>query len=94
MATTMGVKLDEKTRERLKSLGALKRRSSHWLMREAIRQYLDREEEIEARNREADEAWEEYLRSGRFVGHKELMAWLDTWGTDEEGPFPEIECNR
>jgi predicted transcriptional regulator len=42
MTTTMGVKLDEETRNRLKSLSTAKQRSAHWLMREAIREYLDK----------------------------------------------------
>jgi predicted transcriptional regulator len=92
MATTMGVKLDEETRERLRSLGVLKRRSSHWLMREAIRQYLDKEEAIESRNREADAAWEAYQRTGQFISNEAMMAWLDTWGAEKEDPWPEIEC--
>ncbi|MBE2204099.1 MAG: toxin-antitoxin system, partial [Chthoniobacterales bacterium] len=32
-STTMGVKLDEQTRDRLKTLGETRRRSPHWLMR-------------------------------------------------------------
>ena len=91
MTTTMGDKLDEETRERLKSLGAAKQCSTHWLMQEAIREYLDREEEMEARNREADEAWKEYQRTGRFVGHEAMLAWLDTWGTDKESACLDIE---
>ncbi|MDR3554171.1 MAG: ribbon-helix-helix protein, CopG family [Syntrophobacteraceae bacterium] len=94
MATTMGVKLDEETCERLKSLGMLKRRSTHWLMREAIREYLNKEEAAEARNREADEAWETYQRTGEFVTNEAMTAWFDTWGTSEEGPEPETECRR
>ena len=50
MTTTMGVKLDEATRDRLKALGAARQRSPHWLMREAIREYLERAERIEHRN--------------------------------------------
>ena len=36
--TTMGVKLDRETRARLQKLGKARNRSSHWLMREAIRE--------------------------------------------------------
>ncbi|MBF0497330.1 MAG: ribbon-helix-helix protein, CopG family [Deltaproteobacteria bacterium] len=91
MTTTMGVKLDNEIRERLKSLGVAKQRSMHWLMREAIKEYIDKEETIEARNREADAAWQEYQRTGRFVGNEAMTAWLDTWGTDQEGQCPETE---
>jgi len=89
--TTVGVKLDDEIRDRLKALGTIKQRSAHWLMREAIREYLDKEEEIEARNREADDAWEAYQRSGQFASNEAVMAWLDTWGTDKEGPCPDLE---
>ncbi len=89
--TTMGVKLDEETRDRLKALAEARRRSAHWLMKEAINQYLEREEEVEQRNREADDAWAEYRRTGQSVSHEAMSAWLDTWGTAKEGPCPDIE---
>ena len=89
--TTMGVKLDDETRDRLKALAEARRRSAHWLMKEAIGQYLEREEAIEWRNREADEAWEEYRATGQSVSHEAMSVWLDSWGTDKEGPCPEPE---
>jgi hypothetical protein len=44
----IAVKLDPGIRERLQALGQAKRRSPHWLMVEAIRLYVEREEKIEA----------------------------------------------
>lgn len=87
----MGVKLDEHTRDRLKALGEAKRRSAHWLMREAIRQYLAREEEAERRKQETLESWEQYQATGASVSHEALLRWLETWGTDQEGPCPTPE---
>lgn len=43
MTTTVGVKLDDDIRDRPKALGELKHRATHWITREAIREYLDRE---------------------------------------------------
>ena len=60
-------------------------------VKEAIDQYLQREEQIEQRNREADTTWEEYHRTGQFVSHEAMTAWLDAWGTDQEGLFPDLE---
>jgi predicted transcriptional regulator len=91
MSITIGVKPDEEIRDRLKSLGTARQRSTHWLMREAIREYLEREEAIETRNREADEAWADYKRSGKFVSHETMTSWLDTWGTDQESHAPETK---
>lgn len=89
--TTLGVKLDDETRARLKTLAETRQRSAHWLMKEAIGQYLEREEAIEQRNREADEAWQDYCQTGAFVRHEEMSAWLDSWGTDKEGTCPDLE---
>ncbi|MBS3955354.1 MAG: ribbon-helix-helix protein, CopG family [Methylomicrobium sp.] len=44
MTTTVGVKLDDETRDCLKNLGEVKQRSVHWLMREAIQDYIEKEE--------------------------------------------------
>ena len=85
---TMGVKLDPELRERLKALGNLRQRSVHWLMREAIREYVEREEALERHDRETLERWERYEATGEHVDNEAVMAWLDTWGTDEE----EVEC--
>lgn len=89
MTTTVGVKLDDETRARLKHLGEVRHRSAHWIMREAIREYLDKEEEAEKRNREADEAWADYKQSGLGVSNDAMSAWLDSWGSDKEGQCPE-----
>mgnify|MGYP001157969140 CR=1 FL=1 len=86
--TTMGVKLDEETRERLKRLGQLKQRTPHWIMREAIRIYLDQEERTEAERKEDLERWERYQTTGRHVPNEAVEAWLRSWGTDEEGECP------
>ena len=89
--TTMGVKLDEETRTRLKALAETRRRSAHWLMKEAITEYLEREERVERRNRQADVSWEQYRTTGAHLSHEAMEAWLDTWGTDREGPCPDLE---
>ena len=89
MTTTVGVKLDDDTRIRLKKLGEAKHRSAHWIMREAIREYLEKEEEAERRNQEADVAWLEYKQSGLGVDNDTMMIWLDSWGTDQEGQCPD-----
>ena len=43
----MSVKLDPDTRTRLKNLAAVRRRSTHWIMRDAIQQYVEGEEKRE-----------------------------------------------
>ncbi len=77
MATTMGVKLDEETRNRLKVLGKARKRTPHWLMKSAILEYLEREEAHEAEKREDMERWNRYLQTGEVISNDEMMSWLD-----------------
>ena len=44
----VAVKLDQDTRDRLKRLADAKDRSTHWMLREAVAQFVDREEKREA----------------------------------------------
>lgn len=60
-------------------------------MRKAIIEFLDREEELEKRNQEADQALEEYRQTGQYVSHEEMDSWLETWGTDKEGACPDLK---
>ncbi|MAL02336.1 MAG: CopG family transcriptional regulator, partial [Alcaligenaceae bacterium] len=45
MATT--VKLDDDLKNRIQNLAKARHRSAHWIMREAIRHYVDQEEKRE-----------------------------------------------
>ncbi len=76
MATTQGIKLDEQTRQRLKWLGEQRERSSHWLMRTAILEYLDREERYEQEKQEDMARWERYQLTGEAVPHQTVTKWL------------------
>jgi predicted transcriptional regulator len=75
--TTMGVKLDDETRARLKQLGERKQRSTHWLMREAIHRYLDTEERYEDEKAEDRERWQRYLETGIAIPHEDVKMRLD-----------------
>ena len=82
------VKLDDHTCERLKALGERRRRSPHWLMREAIQQFLDREEEAERIRQDTLERLARYETAGETIDHAEVESWLETWGTDRESKWP------
>ena len=86
--TSKAVKLDEKTYNRLKVLGEARRRSPHWLMKEAIQQFLDREEEAEHIRQDTLERWARFEATGEAVSHEAVEAWLETWGTESEGKCP------
>jgi predicted transcriptional regulator len=84
----IAIKIDNDTRERIKRLAEARHRTSHWMMREAIRQYVEREEKREAFRKDALNAWQEYRETGLHVTGDEVMAWLETWGEENETAAP------
>jgi len=77
MATSQGIKLDERTQARLKSLAEKRNRSPHWLMRTAIEHYLDREEEYERERSEDMARWEHYVNTGKAIDDARAQTWLN-----------------
>ena len=84
----MAIKLPQQERERLQKLGEAKKRSAHWLAKEAISQYLEREEIAERFRQESVARWEEYCHTGRSAPNNAVMKWLESWGTDNELEAP------
>jgi predicted transcriptional regulator len=84
----IGVKLPPELKERLQRISTEKQRSTHWIMKEAIQQYVDREEAAELFKRETIAAWEEYQRDGQHITHNEMTKWLSTWGAPDETECP------
>jgi len=92
MASPTSLKLDDELKGRVQQLAEVRRRSSHWIMREAIAQYVEREEKREALRRETLDAWDEFQATGLHLTGDEVEKWLSTWGTDDELPAP--ECHK
>lgn len=86
MATS--IKLEDDLKDRIQSLAESKQRSAHWIMREAIREYVSREEARRSFDQAAIDALEEYQETGLHLTGEEVFAWLETWGTDEESEPP------
>ena len=87
MATS--IKIDDELKGRVQHLANARDRSAHWIMREAIKQYVDREEARESLYEEARLAWQEYQQDGLHVTGEEVIEWLESWGTDRETAPPE-----
>ena len=87
MATS--IKLDDALKARVQHLAEQRRRSPHWVMREAIAQYVEREEARESFTREAMASWVEYQETGLHLSGDEVGAWLRTWGSEAEADPPE-----
>ncbi|MCW9058346.1 MAG: CopG family ribbon-helix-helix protein [Gammaproteobacteria bacterium] len=85
----VSIKIDDELKNRIQQLAGLRRRSAHWIMREAIQQYVQREEARESFRQEALASWVAYQETGRHLTGSEARSWLDTWGTDDERAAPE-----
>lgn len=87
----VAVKLDADVHARVRELARTQHRSPHYLMREAIAQYVEREEKREAFRQEALAAWAAYQETGLHVTHDEADTWLAQLevGQDVEPP----ECH-
>lgn len=88
MATS--IKINDALKSRVQHLAGLRQRSAHWIMREAIAQYVEREEARESFKQEALDAWAEYQQTGHHLTGKEVRAWLNTWGTESETKLPKF----
>ncbi|MDE1949707.1 MAG: CopG family ribbon-helix-helix protein [Burkholderiales bacterium] len=90
-AQTVAIEIDDETKARVKRLADARHRTPHWVMREAISQYVDREEKREAFRQDTLGAWEAYRSTGRHLTADEADAWLAQLeeGSDIEPP----ECH-
>ncbi|MCK9992987.1 MAG: hypothetical protein Dbin4_01507 [Alphaproteobacteria bacterium] len=89
MSINKAVKLDEVTYDRLRQLAAARQRTPHWLMKQAIQQFLEREEEAEAIRKDSLERWQRFEADGATVPHQTVEAWLETWGSPDEAAWPD-----
>jgi predicted transcriptional regulator len=87
----VAIKIDPEIKIRVRRLADARHRSPHWLMREAITQYVEREEKREAYRQEGINAWNAYQTTGLHVSADEADAWLAKLeaGQDLEPP----ECH-
>lgn len=88
MATATSIKLDDALKGRVRHLADARRRSSHWIMREAIAQYVEREEKRESFKQDALRAWGEYQQTGLHMTLEEADAWLTKLEAGEDADLP------
>ena len=87
-ATPVAIRLGEPLKERVRALAGYKNRPMHWLMREAIEQYVTREEQRESFRQDTLDAWRAHQETGLHVTGDEVVAWLNSWGEENELPSP------
>ena len=89
MATSL--KIDDTLKGRVQQLANQRRRSPHWIMLEAIQQYVEREEKREAFKQDALRAWESYQRTGLHLTFEEADAWLAKLEAGEDAEL--LKCH-
>jgi predicted transcriptional regulator len=87
-ASTTSLKLDVEMKERVQKLAAARRRSSHWIMREAIEEYVSREEKREQFLRDGIASYERYKATGLHVTGEEMDAWMEKLEAGEDAEPP------
>lgn len=86
---TTSLKLDLELKKRVQQLAATRRRLAHWIMREAVEQYVGREEKREQFRQDALAAWNDYQATGLHVTAEEADAWLAKLEAGENAEAPE-----
>src|SRR5256714_5157824 len=87
-SSTMSVRLKPGTKKRLAKLAKTSGRSSNFLISDAVECYVADQERILAETRQADRQ----VKSGHYVRHEDMKAWLLSWGTRHELQPP--QCVR
>jgi len=89
ISSTTSLKLESELKERVQRLAAARRRSPHWVMREAVEQYVEREEKREQLRQDALAAWNHYQTTGLYATAEEADAWLAKLEAGEDAEAPE-----
>ena len=87
-SATLSIRLKPELKKRLAKLAKVSGRSSNFLISDAVESYLADQERMLAEIREADRE----VKSGHYVKHEDMRAWLLSWGTDRELPPPRCAC--
>ncbi len=85
--TTISFRLDNDLENKLNSIAKNLSRSKSWIINDALRLYITREEKMQQMLGETEEALVD-LEAGRIVLGEEVMQWLETCGTDDETKAP------
>jgi len=89
---TTSLKLDLELKQRVQQLASARRRSAHWIMREAVEQYVSREEKREQFRQDALTAWNDYQATGLHATAEEADAWLAKLEAGEDAKAPECHA--
>ncbi len=81
------VRMSDELLARLERTAEQLRRSKGWIIKDAVEEYLAREELKQRRNQATLESWEDY-QAGRTIDGDQVMEWIESWGTEDEKEPP------
>lgn len=81
------VRMPDDLLQRLDATATRLRRSKGWIINDAVREYLEREDLRQRRDAETREALAE-LDAGQVVDGEDVLAWIDSWGSKNEREPP------
>jgi predicted transcriptional regulator len=87
---TFSIRLKSVTKKRLAKLAKDSGRSANFLVADAVESYLADQELLRSDLRLADRQ----LKSGHYIRHEDMKAWLLSWGTRNELPLPKCVCGK
>ena len=87
--TVTSVRLRDELQEPLEAAAARLKRPKGWIINEALDAYLRAEQVRERMRRETLEGLAD-VEAGRLVDGDEVLAWIESWGKDEELPTPRV----
>lgn len=82
------IRLTADEQNQIANLAEKKQRKPHWIMKEALRQYLAREAAAESLRQGTLASWNEFKNTALHVNEDEMNSWLDSWGTEHETEPP------
>lgn len=83
------VRMPDELLEQLELAAEKLRRSKGWIINDAVKEYLSREERKAQMLEETRQALAD-IKAGRLVDGEEVMGWLESWGTDQEKAPPKL----
>jgi len=89
-SATLSIRLKPETKKRLAKLAKASGRSSNFLIADAVESYVADQERMLADVRQADRQ----VKSGHYIRNEDMKAWLLSWGTEHELPFPKCACGK
>lgn len=83
------VRMPDELLEQLQETAERLRRSKGWIINDAVREYLVKEERKSRMLEDTREALAD-IKAGRVVDGADVIDWLDSWGTDNEKTPPTL----